>query len=326
MFERIIYLPHHLFSFLQLMVFPAELNADYVFSYPDGFFSSVNLVGFAIFVGLIGISFVIYRYSKVAFFGLWWCVITLLPVSNLIEIFHPMAERYLYLPLVGFCLVVPILIFGLVGRLTTRPPTVNLVSSLLILGIITIYSTATIARNQDWQDNYHLWYKTIQTSPDSLVANGGLGMVYMERGMLSEAQALFERVIKLYPGHHKGYYNLGLNYHRKGEFKKAMEYFNRSVTLKPESVKGHYNLATLYARQGNMDLAIRHYARVIELDPDIVEAHYNLGMAYAVQKRLPDAISQWEIVLQLDPRHTAARTNLAKARMMMNSSGAPKTN
>ena len=326
LFERIIYLPYHLFSFIQLMVFPAELNADYVFSYPESFFSSVNLVGFAIFIGLVAISFFIYRYSKVVFFGLWWCIITLLPVSNLIEIFHPMAERYLYLPLVGFCLVVPVLIFGLVGRLITRAPTVNLVSSILVLGIVTIYSTATIARNQDWQNNYTLWYKTIQTSPKSLVANGGLGMVYMERGMLKEAQALFERVIKLYPGHHKGYYNLGLIYHRKGDLRKSMEYFNRSVTLKPEFIKGHYNLATLYAKQGNMDLAIRHYTRVIELDPDIIEAHYNLGMAYAVQERLPDAITQWEIVLQLEPRHTAARKNLAKARMMMKSAGSSETN
>ena len=324
--ERIIYLPGHIFSFIRLIIFPTDLTADYVFAYPDSFFDAVNLVGFGVVIGLAGASYFIYRYSKEIFFGLWWCLITLLPVLNLIEIYHPLAERYFYLPLIGFCLMVPIIIWGLAGRLITRTPRLNLVSSILILGIIGLYSTATIARNPDWQDNYSLWSKTLQTSPDSLVARGGLGMAYLEQGKLDKAHEQFDIAIKLYPGHHKGYYNLGLIYHRKGDLKKAMEYFQRAVIIKPEFVRGHYNLATLYAKQGIMDMAIRYYTKVIELDPDVVEAHYNLGMAYAMQSKLPQAVSEWEKVLQLEPRHTAARNNLAKAKKMMDSSGRPKNN
>ena len=144
--------------------------------------------------------------------------------------------------------------------------------------------------------------------------------------LLDKAHEQFETAIKLYPDHHKGYYNLGLIYHRKGDLKRAMEYFQRAVTLNPESIKGHYNLATLYAQQGLLDLAIRHYTKVIELDPDVVEAHYNLGKAYAMQRKLQYAISEWEKVLQLEPRHTAARNNLKKAKRMMDSAGRPKNN
>ena len=324
--ERVIYLPGHIFSFIRLIILPTNLSADYVFSYPDSFFNSMNLIGVAVVLGLVGTSYYIYRYSKEAFFGLWWCLITLLPVLNLIEIFHPLAERYLYLPLIGFCLVVPIITWGLAGRLISRTPTANLVSSILILVIISLYSTATIARNPDWQSNFSLWSKTLQTSPDSLVARGGLGMAYLERGMLDQAQAQFEIAIKLYPNHHKGYYNLGLIYSRKGDLKRAMEYFERAVTLNPESIRGHYNLGTLYARQNLFDPAIRHYTKVIELDPDVVEAHYNLGLAYAMQGKLPHAIAEWEKVLQLQPRHTAARNNLAKAKKMMDSTGRQKNN
>jgi tetratricopeptide (TPR) repeat protein len=314
--ERIIYLPGHIFSFIRLIIFPTNLNADYVFSYPDSFFSSMNLAGVAVVLGLVVASFYIYRYSKAVFFGLWWCLITLLPVSNLIEIYHPFAERYLYLPLIGFCLLVPVIIYGLAGRVIARRPAANLVASILILVILSIYSIATIRRNPDWQNNFTLWSKTIQTSPNSLVARGGLGMAYLERGMLEAARKQFETAIQLYPGHHKSYYNLGVIYHRMGDLKKAIEYFKRAVALNPESIRGHYNLATLYARQGLMDLAIRHYTKVIEMDPEMVEAHYNLGMAYATQGQLKRAISQWEAVLQLDPHHTSARINLAKARRM----------
>lgn len=321
LFERIIYLPGHIFNFIRLIVFPTNLNADYVFSYPDRFLDSMNLMGFAVVMGLAGASFFIYRYSKEIFFGIWWCFITLFPVSNLIGIYHPLAERYLYLPLIGFCLVVPIIIYRLAGRLITKPPLAKRVSLILVLVILSFYSTATMARNPDWQNNFSLWSKTVKTSPNSLVARGGLGMAYLERGMLDEAREQFEIAVTLYPGHHKSYYNLGLIYHQKGDLKRSIEYFKRSVTLKPAYVRGYYNLATLYAKQGLMDMAIRYYTKVIELDPELVEAHYNLGMAYATQRKLEPAISEWEQVLQLDPDHTHARNNLAKAKRIMDSAG-----
>ena len=68
--ERIIYLPGHIFSFIRLIMFPTNLTADYVFTYPDSFFNSMNIVGLAIVMGLAGTSFFIYRYSKEIFFGL----------------------------------------------------------------------------------------------------------------------------------------------------------------------------------------------------------------------------------------------------------------
>ena len=326
LFERIIYLPGHIFSFIRLIVFPTNLTADYVFSYPDRFFDSMNLIGFAVVMGLAGTSFFIYRYSKEIFFGIWWCFITLLPVSNLIGIYHPLAERYLYLPLIGFCLVVPVIIYGLAGRFINQPPAAKKVSLILILVILSVYSTATILRNPDWQSNFSLWSKTVQTSPNSLVARGGLGLAYQERRMLDAAQEQFEIALRLYPGHSKSYYNLGVVYHQKGDLKRSMEYFTRSVALNPESIRGHYNLGSLYAKQGLWDMAIRHYTKVIELDPEDIEARYNLGMAYAMQHQLKRAMSEWEKVLQLDPRHTGARNNLEKAKRMMDPAGRPNDN
>ena len=66
-----------------------------MFSYPDSFLNVSNLLGFVGVMGLAGLSFFVYRYSKAVFFGIWWFLITLFPVSNLIEIFNPLAERYL---------------------------------------------------------------------------------------------------------------------------------------------------------------------------------------------------------------------------------------
>jgi tetratricopeptide (TPR) repeat protein len=319
--ERIIFLPGHIFSFIKLAVFPVNLTADYVFSYPDSFFNGSNLLGVAVAMGLAGLSFLVCRTSKAVFFGIWWFLITLFPVSNLIEIYSPFAERYLYIPIIGFCLVVPTVIDAVVRRRFTRPAVATVATLIPTVIILGLYSTVTLARNPDWRNNFVLWSKTVQSSPNSLVAHGGLGMAYLERGMLNEAQQEFETAIQLYPNHDKSYYNLGVVYHQKGNLKKAMENFIRSVTLNPDLTRAHYNLATLYAQQGSMDLAIRHYVKVTELDPEVIEAHYNLGLAYAMQGKLKQAILEWEKVLQLDPHHRGAANNLAKAKEMIKSSG-----
>jgi tetratricopeptide (TPR) repeat protein len=321
LFERIIFLPGNIFSFIRLALFPNNLTADYVFSYPVSFFDSMNLAGFVVVVGLAGASFVIYRYSKEIFFGIWWFLITLFPVSNLITIYHPFAERYLYLPLVGFCLVVSIALSALARRIFSNPIAATLATLIPVIVVVSLYSTATMARNRVWQNNFVLWATTVQSSPESPIARGGLGMAYLDRGRLDEAREQFEMAIKLLPNDYKSYYNLGLVYHQKGNWNKAVENFKRSVAIHPRAIRAHYNLATLYAMRGLIDPAIQHYARVTELDPEDIEAHYNLGLAHAMQGNLNRAISEWEKVLQLDPYHRSATNNLKKATTMLKNSG-----
>ena len=238
LFERIMFLPGHIFSFIRMAFYPNNLTADYVFSYPDSFFNSMNLAGFVVVIGLAGASFVIYRYCKEIFFGIWWFLITLFPVSNLITIYHPFAERYLYLPLIGLCLVVSILVSALARKILTHPTAATMATLIPVIVVVGLYAKATMARNRVWQNNFVLWTTTVQSSPDSPIARGGLGMAYLDRGRLDEAREQFEMAIKLLPNDYQSYYNLGLVYHRKGNWQTAVENFKRSRCDTPGSHQG----------------------------------------------------------------------------------------
>ncbi len=319
--ERIIFLPGHILKYIVLTLYPADLNADYVYAYPDSFFDLHNLMGLFVVLALVVSAFFVYRFSKEISFSIGWFLITLFPVYNLIEIYHPLAERYLYLPIIGFCLAVPTAINAALKWRFTRHAAIIRATLLPVVVIVAIYSYATIQRNPVWQSNYSLWSDTVQKSPDSLVARGGLGMAYLEKGMLEDAARQFKLTIERYPDHHKSYYNLGLVHYRQGDLKKAVALFNRSIALDPNSVRAHYNLGTIYLQQQMWDLAIRHYVKVNELDPEIATAHFNLGLAYANQGKLESAVSEWEIVLKLDPRNAIARNNILKAQKMMEQTG-----
>ncbi len=149
--QRIIYLPGHLFDFVKLALFPHPLSADYVFAYPPSFWDASNLLGFAVVAGLVAAGFVVYRHSKAISFGIGWFFITLLPVANLVSIYNPIAERYLYIPIVGLCLVVPTLFSILAGKWFARPAAATAATLVPMVGLLGVCAALTMARNPDWR-------------------------------------------------------------------------------------------------------------------------------------------------------------------------------
>ena len=314
--DRLLFLPNHIFRFIKLAVAPYDLNVEHVYSYPSSLFEVNHLAGFMIPVGLAVFSFILFRRFKEIFFGIWWFIITLVPVYNLIQIFNPIAERYMYIPLIGFCLVVPIVLYGIFSRAFSRTRTVKMVTLSMVLVIAVVYSNMTLARNRDWKDGLTLWSKTVQQSPDSGVAFGSLGRAYQEQGLLDEAIVQYRMAVKLMPKHFKAYYNLAVVYDQKGDYKKAVENLKTAISINPNFANAHYNLALLYHKMQMMDDAIRHYSKVIELEPEDIEARNNLGVAFAVQGKLDQAIIEWQNVLIIDPANKSAFDNVRKAEQM----------
>ncbi|MEO0143215.1 MAG: tetratricopeptide repeat protein [candidate division WOR-3 bacterium] len=94
----------------------------------------------------------------------------------------------------------------------------------------------------------HLSKVTKQTKDRQarLYANYYLGLVYYERGMISDAVRFFEEAIKIGPNLQEAYYYLGMAELKRYEFKKAVEWFERCIKI-DESTK--------YARLAKEELA-----------------------------------------------------------------------
>ena len=315
--ERIIFLPAHIFSFIKLAFFPINLTADYVFSYPHHFFSASNLIGFLFVAGLAVGSVFIFKYSREFFFGIWWFFITLFPVYNIIPIYNPLAERFLYIPLIGFCMLVAIAFKPLMNKRLSETVLVKVLSSVAIIVILSFYATITIARNLDWKDSLTLWSKTVITSPNSSIAHGSLGWAYQDLGQLEEAIREYKMAIEIFPNNYKAYYNLGVLYDRQGALKEAVANYKSTIAINPAFINAHFNLGNIFHNQGLLEEAIHHYRKLTELDPADYEARNNLGVAYARQGKLDQAIAQWEKVLEMDPQNKSAGDNIKKAKEMV---------
>jgi len=144
----------------------------------------------------------------------------LLPVSNFIPLYRPMADRYLYLPLIGLALMLaPIL-----SRFKIAP----WVALLIALPL----AVTTFCQEQVWHDDVALWTATARTNPASYTAANNLGCALVAAGRPAEAIPHLKRALKLsHGGKADPYAFLALALDALGRTAEADEAFKKAVAV-----------------------------------------------------------------------------------------------
>ena len=233
---------------------------------------------------LVAIWFLL-RYRKpVLAFGLIWIGITFLPVSNVIRISNPLAERYMYLPCVGFALIAGVLAGVLWGVLkAVRTEWIESRRELVMIVVCAIpllfYTYGVVYRNLVWGNDKLLWSDTYRKSPNAVPALDGMAHIYFKEGEIEKAQALLEWAVQLNPNDYQVYNNLGVIYAAQGHTERAIQQLNKSLRIWSHNRSAHYNLARCY---------------VGLTPPDYEQAYYHLelaqGFGYPVPKALEEQI------------------------------------
>ncbi len=299
-------MPKILCSYIKLLFFPISFNAEYIISYIKTPVTGAFILSM-IFLSVTGvIIYRFYNHSKHLFFFLLWFFITLAPTMNIIPIANIMAERYLYLPSVGFCAILACTVTG-IWRYT------RVVSiTFLILLLIIPYSLFTIARNRIWRDAFTFWSKTVEDSPNSSRAHNNLGMIYHQEGRTDAAIREFQTALAIEsdPEYH---HNLGMAYQRKGRREEALQEYYRVLAVNPQSALTHNNMGNIFIDKGNIDEGILRFREAIRLKPNYYDAHYNLGLAYFKKGLLDASIDEFKRAISYEPDHAEAHCCLGTA-------------
>jgi tetratricopeptide (TPR) repeat protein len=246
-------------------------------------------------------------------FGIGWFLISLAPVLNLYELVNPVAERYLYLPLIGAVMAIVSGIWAAVPLpATARSKWVRPAMLVLLSCLLAVSAAFTFHRNRIWQNNFTLFSATAKKVPDSPRVRGGLGLAYQQMDRLPEAAREFERTIELNPRLVDAHFSLAYVYEKSGRTEEAIAAYERVIRLDPGFGDVYYNLAGLYVKKRRLEAARQAYSQHIERQPDDIEARNNLGVVYAMLGRLAEAEAQWRQVLALSPDNQNARDNIAK--------------
>lgn len=284
-------------EYMGKLLWPARLCAFYVFHRSSSLADPRVLAG-AVALGALSLLFVVLARSRdanihFASFGILWLVVTLAPVLNA----HWMAanvfaERYLYLPSVGFCWLVG---FGFSALWRRSRARVKWRRPLVAGGLVLAAACALriIARNRDWRDDITLYTRTLAQSPDAYPILNNLGAVYWQDGRLKDAEDVWRRALALSPASAIVLNNLGLAATRQGHYADAVALFDRAIKLKPKYTDPHLNLGTVYRLQGLSGAAEIELRTAATLSPLDISARNELGQLLMDEGRFDEAEEQF---------------------------------
>ena len=232
-------------------------------------------------------------------------VAPILPVLNL-KVFHYeyiIQDRYLYLPSIGFCYLIAIVIVQLARKRASLALTV---SAVLLLA----FGGSTILQNRVWHDAVALWQRATYYSPNSWSTHYNLGLAYLGFKQYEPAQTELLEAKRLDPDKANVYNNLALAQAGLGHADEAITNLKAALALDPRLLEAHNNLGALLYDKGDYDDAKLEFSRVLGNDPSSNSARFNLARTLAAMGDHAAAIREYEALLVKEPNDVAARYQL----------------
>lgn len=271
--QQILYtMPFVLADYARLLLFPFNLCADYAVELRNAA-TPANLGMLLVAFLFCALVVILVLKRSIAGFFTAWIVAFLLPVLQIVPISVLKAERFLYVPSVGFCALA-----GLAAAATYKAAGLKAkkVLAVVIALVILVLSARTVTRNRVWSDEFTLYRVTEQCAPNNFRVQ----------------------------------YNLGNAYYRRGDLDRALRHTELAYRLEPDFPQINYNLGVIYGETGRLSDAERMYRRAIGLDPSYALARNNLALVLYQKGQYTEAKREWQKALSLDPTLESAREGL----------------
>ena len=299
------------------LFWPATLCAFYAFHMSTSPSEPRVIVGALAVAGLAFLTVFFWNRARLVSFGLLFFSLNLAPV-----LYAPwmaanvFAERYLYLPSVGFCWALGWAGTSLwrasanyqVGSEHSRPVARSLwaagrfwgprlwraIAVISALAIAVLCTLRIILRNRDWHDNETLYKATLAIQPDAYIMRLNLAALYLNRDDLENAERELLAADKVAPDYPLILSDLGLLNLKLRRYDQALAYLIRAVLKAPRDPQPHLYLAQVYDQTGRTDYAEKEYLTAVNLSPLSARARAGLGEFYFDHGRLQEAEEQFQ--------------------------------
>ncbi|HMK25668.1 MAG TPA: tetratricopeptide repeat protein [Chitinophagaceae bacterium] len=317
-----------LLRYIGLLIFPHPLSCDYNFAQIkiQTLGDPAAVIGIILYFGLGIYSLIKFRKKSIVAFGILFYLITLAPVSNLFFLGgSTMAERFMYIPSLGFCIILAHFIIKLTKTESIKTKFKNFYQFfilngrlfLIVLGITILYSFKTISRSKDWKDNITIFSHDVKISSNSATANQILGSALTvsvlkspdkqnQANVFNTAKIYLKRALEIYPDYYAPLSHLGVIYMYEQNTDSAYYYLQKGLVLMPDDLDLNYNFGTLLFNLKKYDDAIRVLNHTVELNPRYENAYYNLAASYKNKGDDDKGLLYYSKVIELNPNNAYA--------------------
>ncbi len=311
------------FYYFKTLIFPVNLNFfPRVLTITSIF--SLKFWGVLMFFALVcGFGLSLRRIAKEASFGIFWILVALVPVLNLVPLHASVREWWAYIPSIGFCLIL--------GRIAEVAVGWN--RKLLEIKLprrkakeegLPGSEEAVPETTEPGLEGENILEKRRFKFPQRIVIRAGhalslfFALLLLFYAFTAQSRArifrkdyyLWTNTSKTAPYDARAHNNLGNILKRKNVPRWAKMSFRKAVQADSTFAEAHYNFSAALEMSGQDDSALVHAKEAVKLDPDYVEAFNNLGIIYGKMAEYDSAIAAFERVLELDSTHFSAANNL----------------
>jgi tetratricopeptide (TPR) repeat protein len=302
--------------YLVLAFFPWKLMPDRVFVPVASLLDPAAVMGALILAGALAAAVALGRSAPTATFGIGLLVLPLLPALQ-VQYVGPsaQADRYLYIPSLGACLLL-VEALAWVRRRLTGPVTRNVLAAGCVLVSVTAAAWTMTAATM-WRNNESLARAGIALEPRSVIMRLILAHVLDEAGRLDEAYGVARQAIDIDPLDH-GAAALAADLRIRSEAKtpeSQIAMYQKLLAADPGPSYVWTNLSIACVRAGRYQEAKDAAERALESDPNNTEALLSLGTAKGSLGDFAGQQSEALRLLQIDPGFAQGWLNLGVARL-----------
>ncbi len=239
-----------------LCLWPIDLTVEHAFPPIESLIDYRWMLGAIILLVMTFMSLRLKSARPELLYSCIWFLVAWAPVSGAAPIAYLVADRYLYIPCIGYCIITVTYIYPLLQKKLFKFPALS--TSLVIIFCI-FFSTRTIVRTLDWRDEITLWKSAIQARPDYAQVHASLGNSYADIGEIDNAFKSWNTALEIDDNLPRVWINMGNQEKRRGQIEEAERCFRKALELAPNYGVAHYNLALLLEQQNKPDEALQHF-------------------------------------------------------------------
>jgi tetratricopeptide (TPR) repeat protein len=317
-----------LLRYIVLLIFPHPLTCDYNYAQIKirTFADLGALTGVIIYAGMGVYSILNLKRKHLIAFGIFLYLIFLAPVSNIFFLGgSSMAERFLYMPSLGFCLVLSYFLSKYTKTGATKMKYNNVIKFfstnatlfVFVFAICFAYSLKIFSRNKDWKDTLTVFSRDIRVSKNSATANELLGNSLIlqtarssnkqhQLDTLNLAKQYLKKALEIAPGFFYASSNLGYVYLTENKADSAYLYLKEGLKFGPDDVQLNYYFGSALFLLRNYDEAIKVLTHTISLDPKNEETYIVLASSYLGKGDMENGLTSYYKLLQINPKNGKA--------------------
>jgi tetratricopeptide (TPR) repeat protein len=133
-------------------------------------------------------------------------------------------------------------------------------------------------------------------------------------GQLAQAQAGYEEILAIQPGHADAINLLAATAIQMGNPQRAVELFGKAIEIDPNNVAAYCNSGLALRELKQLDAALARFEQAIALKADCSEAYFNRGLVLCELKQWKAALASYQQAIAIEPDY--AEAHLACGRVL----------